>query len=74
MRRLLPIGLTWLFLVLLTLLSAEALSARQAILIIAGVKSALIGSEFMELRHAHRGLQIGFALWLVVIVASLCIL
>ena len=74
MRQLMPIARTWLFLVTLTLLSAEALSAPQAIVMIAGVKSALIGSEFMELRHAHRGLQIGFAVWLLGIVTLILVL
>lgn len=66
-RILLSVLLPFAVLVVATLVSAEGLAghaAALAILGVAGFKAAVIASEFMELRHAHRGLALGFALWL----------
>ena len=75
-RALLSVGLIWLLLVTLTFVSAEGLAGRKtasvAILLIAAAKAGVIGAEFMELRHAHRGIALAFCGWLAVVTAMLC--
>lgn len=74
--------LVWLILVIATLLSFESMLladdmarlARAAILAIAFGKAALVGLEFMELRHAPRFLRLPFLGWTVVVAGILLVL
>lgn len=70
----LAVAVPFVILVAATLVSAEGLAghaAEMAIVAVASFKAAVIGSEFMEIRHAHRGLAAGFGLWLVAVTSML---
>lgn len=64
----------WLALVVLTLVSWEVPQLADVsgaiILVVIGsavIKTAIIGLEFIELRHAFRGLRLAFLAWTVVV-------
>jgi len=74
-KNIISVAVVWLALVGLTFVSVGGFGGRHAlalvILGIAGLKAALIASEYMELREAPRGLSLAFAAWLIATLATL---
>jgi len=75
-------SLIWLILVIASLLSWESMAiagedarlGRALILVIAFIKVRLVGTEFMELRHAPILLRAAFEAWCVLVCAALLVL
>ena len=61
------------YLVLVALAVASVASGQNAVaLTVAGVKTLLVGLEYMELRHAHRAHLAAFVGWTVLV--SVCLI
>ncbi len=60
------------FVLLVALAAASvALGSLPLALLLAGLKAAAVGSEYMELRHAHRLHLVGYLGWVALLVAAL---
>lgn len=70
------LSLCWLLLVLASLLSFESAAqgsrlAGAIVIVVALVKAAVVGGEFMELRQAHAVLKTLFFAWVALLGATL---
>lgn len=77
-RRLL---LAWIGVVVLSVVSfgapgidADLATLTALVVVVAGIKAAAIGLEFMELRHARRALRIAYLGWALAMTVALVLL